>query len=63
MSLEFSTTTRHFWCHLDFGIYEGYLRSCGPVENKMVVTMSFQWRGRDTGEGESTYDASNRAVA
>lgn len=62
MSLEFSSTTRHLWGHLDFGIYEGYLRSCGPVDNRAGVTMSFQWRGRDTGEGESTYHSSNRGT-
>jgi hypothetical protein len=41
----------------DFQSFDGYLRSTSI--DKANRTITFNWRGRDTGEGESTFSESN----
>lgn len=60
MTLGFSDSTHHLWGRFEFGVYQGYLRSCGPAENKAGNTIAFLWRGRESGTGKSSYGPSNR---
>lgn len=62
MTLKFalSSTTKHVWGSFDFGVFEGKLRSSSSITPTNNI-ISFVWRGRETGEGQSTYGAENVA--
>jgi hypothetical protein len=45
------------WGDFDFGSFEGYLRSTSI--DKTARTITFNWRGRENGEGESTFGDNN----
>ena len=49
------------WGDFDFGIVEGSLRSQMLNAGSFNGTVSFHWRGCETGEGESTYGPENVA--
>lgn len=64
LTLKFalSSTTKHIWGSFDFGVFEGKLRSTSSVApTNNSSTVSFTWRGRETGEGESSFGAKNVA--
>ena len=72
LTLKFalSSTAKHVWGSFDFGVFEGKLRSSSPIitsankknsSNNNLKIVSFTWRGRETGEGESSYGAENVA--
>ena len=61
LTLKWSSTKSHLWGDFDFGIFEGTLRSNTPFNND-DKTISFLWRGRETGEGETTYGPDNTAT-
>jgi hypothetical protein len=60
LQLAPSSTGAHLWGSFDFGVFEGTLRSHSalPAANN---TVKFHWRGRETGEGETTYGPENIA--
>ncbi|KAL8804917.1 MAG: hypothetical protein Q9200_005631 [Gallowayella weberi] len=60
LSLAPSSTRSHLWGSFDFGVFEGKLRSI-PTKEGANDTIRFHWRGRETGEGESTYEPENTA--
>lgn len=62
LTLKFapSSTTSHLWGSFDFGVFKGILRSSPSIKPK-DSTIRFLWRGRETGEGESTYGKKNVA--
>ncbi|KAL8797416.1 MAG: hypothetical protein Q9182_007206 [Xanthomendoza sp. 2 TL-2023] len=60
LSLAPSSTRSHLWGSFDFGVFKGKLRSI-PTKEGASDTIRFHWRGRETGEGESTYEAENTA--
>lgn len=60
LQLAPSTTAGHLWGSFDFGVVEGKLRSCSSI-NPTNNVIRFLWRGRETGEGESTYGPRNFA--
>ncbi|KAK5950748.1 hypothetical protein OHC33_008131 [Knufia fluminis] len=43
--------------YFDFGAFEGFMQSM--TISKETRTVKFQWRGRETGEGESTFGDDN----
>jgi hypothetical protein len=45
------------WGEFDFGSFEGYLRSTSF--DRAARTITFHWRGRENGEGESTFGDNN----
>lgn len=60
LTLASSVAGSHLWGSFDFGVFEGTLRSCSslePIDNNI----HFLWRGRETGEGETTYGDENVA--
>lgn len=61
MELAPSSTASHLWGSFDFGAFVGKLRSCSSVTPTNGSIIKFLWRGRETGEGVSTYDAENVA--
>lgn len=61
LELAPSSTGSHLWGSFDFGPFMGKLRSCTSVMPSNNCTIKFLWRGRETGEGVSTYDAENVA--
>ena len=58
LDLAPSSTTSHLWGAFDFGVFEGTLRSTSSVKPGSTE-IEFSWRGRETGEGESTYGDEN----
>ena len=60
LSLEPSLSRSHLWGLFNFGAFEGKLRSCSTTRPKNN-TIHFLWRGRETGEGESSYGDENIA--
>ncbi|KAF5366214.1 hypothetical protein D9758_005729 [Tetrapyrgos nigripes] len=57
-----SSTTAHLWGGFQFGMLEGVLRSTNSVPSSGLQTgfkLSFKWRGRETGEGESSFEDGN----
>ena len=60
LQLAPSATAGHLWGSFDFGVVEGKLRSCSST-NPTDNVIQFLWRGRETGEGESTYGPGNFA--
>ena len=62
LQLAFSSTRCHIWGNFDFGLYKGKLRSRTPLatlNNDSII--EFQWRGRECGEGVSTFSRENTA--
>ncbi|KAL8787206.1 MAG: hypothetical protein Q9213_002317 [Squamulea squamosa] len=55
-----SSTRSHLWGSFNFGVFEGKLRSL-PVKGAAGNTVELHWRGRETGNGESTYEPENIA--
>ena len=53
-----SGSGKEVYGEFDFGAFEGYLRSTSI--DTAARTISFHWRGRETGEGESTFGPNNR---
>ncbi|KAL9613169.1 MAG: hypothetical protein Q9167_002289 [Letrouitia subvulpina] len=51
-----SSTASRLWGSFHFGVFEGILRSA-PLTT--IPKIKFQWRGRETGEGVSTYSKEN----
>ncbi|KAK4697578.1 hypothetical protein P7C71_g518, partial [Lecanoromycetidae sp. Uapishka_2] len=60
LTLGLSSTESHLWGCFSFGVFEGILRSCSSTEPD-DGTIEFLWRGRETGEGETTYGEENVA--
>ena len=60
LNLASSSTTSHLWGSFDFGVFEGTLRSTSSVKPG-TTDIGFSWRGRKTGEGESTCGDENVA--
>ncbi|KAK0446345.1 hypothetical protein EV421DRAFT_1707610 [Armillaria borealis] len=58
-----SKKTSQLWGKFDFDIFEGILRSNGPVSLRADEAVSFSWRARETGEGEITGDEDSFDVA
>ncbi|KAG5649673.1 hypothetical protein H0H81_002551, partial [Sphagnurus paluster] len=63
MSLKMSISRgkSHFWVWFHFGIVSGIMRSCSTPPTHVGDKVRFQWRGREEGEGEMTYDEENTA--
>ncbi|KAL8682040.1 MAG: hypothetical protein Q9186_001916 [Xanthomendoza sp. 1 TL-2023] len=60
LSLAPSSTGSHLWGSFHFGVFKGKLRSI-PTKEGVGDTIRFHWRGRQTGESESTYGPENIA--
>jgi hypothetical protein len=61
MELAMSTTGSHVWGYFDFGeVIHGWLRSSSSIK-VMDGTIEFQWRGRDTSTGETSFGKNNVA--
>ncbi|PBK75782.1 hypothetical protein ARMSODRAFT_1013208 [Armillaria solidipes] len=58
-----SKKTPQLWGKFDFGVFEGILRSNGPVSLRADEAVSFSWRARETGEGDITGDEDSFDVA
>ncbi|TRM67324.1 hypothetical protein BD626DRAFT_478292 [Schizophyllum amplum] len=54
-----SSTGRHLWGSFRFGIVEGTLRSTSSPPFASATTISFAWRGRETGEDSVLGDTSD----
>ncbi|KAG5652278.1 hypothetical protein H0H81_005590 [Sphagnurus paluster] len=63
MSLKMSISRgkSHFWVWFHFGIVSGIMRSFSAPPTHVGDKVRFQWRGREEGEGEMTYDEANTA--
>ncbi|KAI5892986.1 uncharacterized protein SCHCODRAFT_02677317 [Schizophyllum commune H4-8] len=59
LRLALSSTGRHLWGTFKFGIVEGVLRSTSPPPFLPDTTITFDWRGRETGEYTVTWDEGN----
>ncbi|KAI4259157.1 MAG: hypothetical protein L6R42_004716 [Xanthoria sp. 1 TBL-2021] len=59
LKLAPSSTARHLRGSFDFGVFEGKMRSSTKPKDSII---RFHWRGRETGEGESTYGPENVAT-
>ncbi|KAF1810561.1 hypothetical protein P152DRAFT_515738 [Eremomyces bilateralis CBS 781.70] len=53
-----SQSGRHIWGDFDFGIFTGKLRS-ETLPQPPTGKIKFHWRGRQTGDGESSYNSEN----
>lgn len=60
LKLALSSTGGHLWGSFHFGDVEGKLRSRSAL-TAADRTVKFDWRGRETGEGVTTYDWRNIA--
>lgn len=60
LKLALSSTGGHLWGSFHFGDVKGTLRSRSAL-TAADRTVHFQWRGRETGEGVTTYDCRNMA--
>lgn len=60
LELRPSSTESHLWGAFDFGAIEGNMRSKASTDTA-ANRISFHWRGRETGEGESTFGDENIA--
>ncbi|KAJ7749581.1 hypothetical protein DFH07DRAFT_961728 [Mycena maculata] len=54
-----SSTNSHLWGAFDFGVVTGTIRSKGALPTSVGDAVAFFWRGRETGEGESTFGERN----
>ncbi|KAJ7709465.1 hypothetical protein B0H17DRAFT_1190672 [Mycena rosella] len=54
-----SSTTSHLWGAFDFGVVSGVVRSTAPLPTRVGESAAFLWRGRESGEGESTFGPDN----
>ncbi|KAJ7112427.1 hypothetical protein C8R43DRAFT_1040722 [Mycena crocata] len=54
-----SSTGSHLWGQFDFGVVSGIIRSSGALPTSVGDSMAFFWRGRESGEGESTFGEHN----
>ena len=62
LKLAPSSTAKHLWGTFNFGVFEGKMRSQSlDTPTKTNRTIRFHWRGRETGEGESTFGPENIA--
>ncbi|KAI9666870.1 MAG: hypothetical protein M1831_001375 [Alyxoria varia] len=63
MRLGVSSTCSHIWGDFKFGAIEGILRSTSSLTKEFVPdnTITFHWRGREEGEGETTFSERNIA--
>ncbi|KAL8837397.1 MAG: hypothetical protein Q9176_005703 [Flavoplaca citrina] len=62
LKLAPSSTAKHLWGTFNFGVFEGKMRSQSlDTPTKTNRTIRFYWRGRETGEGESTFGPENIA--
>ncbi|KAJ7286247.1 hypothetical protein C8J57DRAFT_1287137 [Mycena rebaudengoi] len=59
LKLCLSSTSSHLWGSFDFGVVTGVIRSSGPLPTTVGGSVSFFWRGRETGEGEATFGDGN----
>ncbi|KAK2760706.1 hypothetical protein FQN54_001941 [Arachnomyces sp. PD_36] len=62
LKLNLSSSGSHMWGSFDFAIFEGKLRSEKLDKDSFGGTIRFHWRGRETGEGESTFGKENVAT-
>lgn len=51
-------TGRHLWMAFDFGAVSGVMRGRAPP-TRANVPCNFEWRGRESGEGEMTFTDEN----
>ncbi|KAL8881003.1 MAG: hypothetical protein Q9198_001701 [Flavoplaca austrocitrina] len=62
LKLAPSSTAKHLWGTFNFGVFEGKMRSQSlDTPTKTNRTIRFHWRGRETGEGKSTFGPENIA--
>ncbi|KAJ6618829.1 hypothetical protein B0H10DRAFT_2217322 [Mycena sp. CBHHK59/15] len=54
-----SSTSSHLWGAFDFGVVSGFMRSSTAIPTAVGDSVSFFWRGRESGEGESTFGENN----
>ncbi|KAJ6490486.1 hypothetical protein DFH09DRAFT_1377362 [Mycena vulgaris] len=54
-----SSTTSHLWGAFDFGVVSGVIRSTSPLPTHVGESVAFLWRGRESGEGETTFGDGN----
>ena len=59
LEIGLSSTRSHLWGQFDVGAVKGTVRSEKLSSRSRKDTIKFQWRGRETGEGESTFDYKN----
>lgn len=52
-----SVSGKQVWGEFNFGAFEGYL--CSTSIDQTARKINFHWRGRETGEGESTFGDNN----
>ena len=55
-----SSTNAHLWASFDFGIVSGIIRSTVPPPTSTGHACPFMWRGRESGEGEMSFDPENQ---
>ncbi|KAL9036923.1 MAG: hypothetical protein Q9180_004018 [Flavoplaca navasiana] len=62
LKLALSSTAKHLWGTFNFDVFEGKMRSQSlDTPTTTNRTIRFHWRGRETGEGESTFGPENIA--
>jgi hypothetical protein len=54
-----SSTYRHLWGSFSLGVTDGFLRSTSPLDSS-DGRITFEWRGRETGEQMCLFGPQNR---